>query len=185
MLPRKNYHTCKACKVKFTDASDLLKLPFGGYMCNSCIDSQFDSELEDYNALPPIELDIFKDFEVPRTPATTNNNMGVKLYKLKNEINNFKEDIDNYEKRILTKIDAMKLTVDVNLNFCKHKVDIQKTSELTQLDIYKKQMLEKVDTFKIQAQKSKLTQKEEFLKKIKQRKFYIYYFYFFFIKLFI
>ncbi len=87
MLPKKNYHTCKVCKVKLTDPSDLLKLPFGGYICNNCIDSQCDSELEDYNALPPIELDIFKGFQVPRPSEPTENNMGVKLYKLKNEIN--------------------------------------------------------------------------------------------------
>ncbi len=171
MLPKKNHQTCKSCKVRYTDASNLLKLPFGGSMCNSCIESQCESELEDYNALPAIELDIFKDLQAPPKNPTTENNVGVKLYRLKNEINEFKEDIDNHAKRLATRIDGLKLAVDINLNFCKSKVDIQKVSELRQLDVYKKQMLDKVDTFKIQEQKSKLDEKEELLNKIKQRKF--------------
>jgi len=151
------------------DTSDLYKSPFGGYTCTRCIERQFEKEIDDSDVLMPFQLDVFKESQIP---VKNDTNMGVKLYNLKKELTQFNYDLKHYEQKIGEKIDALKLTIDINLNYCKNKIDKQKISQLNQLDIYKNQMLDQVDLVKIETQKSKLFEKKERLNKFEQRKFY-------------
>jgi len=151
------------------DTSDLYKSPFGGYTCTHCIESQFEKEIDDNDVTMPFQLDIFKESHLS---VKNDTNMGVKLSDLKKEFTKFKYDLKNYEQKIEEKIDALKLTIDINFNYCKNKVDMQKNKQLNQLNIYKNQMLYQVDLVKIETQKSKLLEKKERLNKFEQRKFY-------------
>ena len=160
---------CQMCKRKFTEGFH--KLPFGEMMCDGCIHSQCERELDDYersnvNIVPVLNLGN------SRTPAaaSTGEILGVKLFKLKEEIDEFKNDLNHFSEKIFLKKEKIKLAIDINFNFCKQEIESQKASELQQLDVYKNNAMAKIKMTLIDEHKNKLAIKQECLNRLKQGK---------------
>lgn len=143
-------YSCDFCKKKF---QDLTKLPFNRLICDSCIEYKCLNEFkgdnepnEDFDKINTVGLfmdRIDKHHEKLRLLNSKNsNNIGAKLYKIKNRVLDFKDYLNNYEKKISSKMAILKFELDFNYRINFEKIEKKRHNLLNLVNMFEDEILE-------------------------------------------
>ena len=131
---RSSHISCFSCKKL---GFDLKKLVFDRYICENCIDCQCESELNEIEAFESKNESkqiltltdvISKSTENQRnkTNSISKNNLGAKLYEIKNEMSEFSANLSFYDKFIKNKLDIIKFEINQVYEFNLKKLNLTK-----------------------------------------------------------
>jgi len=125
--------SCKDCK---SIAQNLIKLPFGGHICMSCMDKTCEI---DQSVTGTQHISIIKPKQI-----SNSENIGVKLYKIKEDINDFHTDLNQFEDRLAKKFDSIKYDITVNFEYCLNEINRSKQQNQFILDAYESDLINKI-----------------------------------------
>lgn len=126
--------SCSNCHSK---SYDLFKLPFGKLICDSCVSKQFKVD-EPISVVP----------ELPASESKDTNSLGIKLFRFKQNLNDFYAQTTNYESRIRNKFELIKFEINWNFNYCSNEIIKSKKKQLNELDAYETDLMLKFNNSK-------------------------------------
>lgn len=140
-------HYCKKLNHELT------QLPFNQFICDNCIEfkclNEFKSDdepaedLEKINAVGLFMDRIDRHYEKLRIINCKNsNNIGAKLYKIKNRVQDCRDFLKNYEKKINSKLSLVKFELDWNYQDILKKIDKKKMNLLNRINIMENEAIE-------------------------------------------
>ncbi|RNA08052.1 hypothetical protein BpHYR1_001608 [Brachionus plicatilis] len=132
---------------------DLTQLPFNRLICEICIeykclnefkgDDEPNEDLDKINAVGLFMDKIDKHYGKLRIiNSKSSNNIGAKLYKIKNRVQDFKDYINNYEKRINSKLGILRFELDWNYKNIQGIIEKKKLNLLNRVNLMENDIME-------------------------------------------
>lgn len=132
--------TCADCKLK---SKNIVKLPFGKLICEQCMDKQCVLDADDepftFRATNRNELSSTNDDD---------ENLGIKLYKIKQDLDQFYTDMQQFEPSVTKKIESIKFEININFEYCLNEIGKSRKESLSMLEDYEKDLLSRLKVSK-------------------------------------
>ncbi|CAF0768559.1 unnamed protein product [Brachionus calyciflorus] len=145
---------CNYCK-KYND--ELTQLPFNKFICSDCIDFKCLNEfnhpddnsknvLDNANTVS-VYMERIESYYKKTQKACSKDagNIGIKLYKIKNRVQEFKGNINNYENRIKTSLSLIRYEIDSNYKNIKQSLEKKRLYFINKVNLHEQELM---DNFK-------------------------------------
>jgi len=134
---------CSDCKL---NVDNLVKLPFGKLVCETCIEIQCTENIQEFH-LTLSQLDSLSNkFKVNFT--SDEDNLGVKLYKIKQDLHDFFTNMNQFETIINKRIDEIKLEININFDFCQNEINKSQQYNHQEIEKFQRDLLAKANKSK-------------------------------------
>lgn len=157
-MNKEKAYKCHFCKKIH---QDLKELPFNRFICDDCIEykclNEFDSpsELDNINV-----VGLYKDkFEKYRRideaiNYADSNNLGVKLYRIKEKLRDFRDDLFNYDQKLKKNLGLIKYEVNLSYEFLRNRIEKFRLGLLSVINAYESEAIENLTINKDQLNSS-------------------------------